>query len=232
VEEVCPPFYAQTMGRPGLAPGIYFRGLMIGYLEGIDSERGIAWRVADSLSLRGFLGLALDEPTPDHSTLSRTRRLIDLETHQRVFTWVLKVLAVQGLIHGKTVGIDATTLEANAAMRSIVRKDTGQGYDAFLKELAQASGIDTPTREDLARIDKSRKNKASNEDWQNPHDPEAKIAKMKDGRTHLAHKDESRRAGRHDPRKRRSGGGGDVAAGRCGGHDHLAGDGGAGLHPP
>lgn len=102
MEEVCQPFYAQTMGRPGLAPGIYFRGLMIGYLEGIDSERGIAWRVADSLSLRSFLGLALDEPTPDHSTLSRTRRLIDLETHQRVFTWVLKVLAVQGLIHGST----------------------------------------------------------------------------------------------------------------------------------
>jgi transposase len=190
VEEVCQTFYARTMGRPGLAPGIYFRCLMIGYLEGIDSERGIAWRVADSLSLRSFLGLALDKDTPDHSTLSRTRRLIDLETHQRVFTWMLKVLAVQGLINGQTVGIDATTLEANAAMRSIVRQDTQQNYQDFLKELAQASGIATPTREDLARIDKSRKNKASNDDWQNPHDPDAKIAKMKDGRTHLAHKAE------------------------------------------
>ena len=190
VEEACAPYYAATMGRPGLAPGVYFRCLLIGYFEGIDSERGIAWRVADSLSLRNFLGLALDEPTPDHSTLSRTRRLIDVEMHQRVFIWVLKVLAVQGLIKGQTVGIDATTLEANAAMRSIVRKDTGASYEQFLQGLAKASGIATPTREDLAKIDKSRKNKASNDDWYNPHDPDAKITQMKDGRTHLAHKDE------------------------------------------
>ena len=190
VEGACQKFYAQEMGRPSLAPGVYFRCLMIGYLEGINSERGIAWRVADSLSLRRYLGIALNEDTPDHSTLSRTRRLIDLETHQRVFTWMLKVLAVRGLVSGKTVGIDATTLEANAALRSIVRKDTGQGYDDFLKALAQASGIDTPTREQLAKIDKSRKNKASNDDWHNPHDPDAKITKMKDGATHLAHKAE------------------------------------------
>jgi transposase len=194
VEEACRPFYARVMGRPSLPPGVYFRCLMVGYFEGLASERGIAWRCADSLSLRLFLGLALDEDMPDHSTLSRTRRLIDLETHQRVFTWVLKVLAVQGLISGKTVGIDATTLEANAAMRSIVRKDNvpgaGQSYEQFLTGLAKASGIDTPTREDLARIDKTRKNKASNDDWQNPHDPDARITKMKDGTTHLAHKDE------------------------------------------
>lgn len=190
VEGVCQEFYAQTMGRPSLAPGVYFRCLMIGYLEGIDSERGIAWRTADSLSLRSFLGIALDQDTPDHSTLSRTRRLIDLETHQRVFTWMLKVLAYRGLIHGKTVGIDATTLEANAALRSLVRKDSGKSYNDFLKDLAQASGIETPTREDLVRIDKSRKNKASNDDWQNPHDPDARITKMKDGATHLAHKAE------------------------------------------
>ena len=190
VEEACREFYAQVMGRPSLAPGTYFRCLLIGYLEGIDSERGIAWRVADSLSLREFLGIPLPQSTPDHSTLSRTRRLIDLEAHQRVFTWVLKVLAVRGLISGKTVGLDATTLEANAAMRSIVRKDGGQSYEQFLQGLAQASGIQTPTREDLARLDKSRKNKASNDDWQNPHDSDAKIAKMKDGSTHLAHKAE------------------------------------------
>ena len=178
------------MGRPGLAPGIYFRCLMVGYFEGIGSERGIAWRCADSLSLRSFLGIALHEDVPDHSTLSRTRRLIDLETHHRVFTWVLKVLAVHGLISGKTAGIDATTLEANAALRSIVRNDTGQGYQEFLTELAKASGIDTPTREDLAKIDKERKNKGSNDQWHNPFDPDAKIAKMKDGTTHLAHKQE------------------------------------------
>jgi transposase len=190
VEQVCQPFYAPVMGRPSLAPSVYFRCLLIGYFEGIDSERGIAWRVADSLSLRRFLGIGLEENTPDHSTLSRTRRLIDLETHQRVFIWVLKLLALRNLLDGKTAGVDATTLEANAALRSIVRKDSGQNYTDFLTELAKASGIETPTREDLARLDKQRKHKASNQDWQNPHDPDARITKMKDGRTHLAHKDE------------------------------------------
>jgi transposase len=163
---------------------------LVGYFEGIDSERGIAWRCADSLSLRSFVGYAIDEPATDHSTISRTRRLIDLETHREVFAWVLKVLADYDLISGKTAGIDATTLEANAAMRSIVRKDTKQNYQEFLAELARASGIDTPTRQDLVRIDKDRKNKASNDDWENPHDPDAKITKMKDGTTHLAHKAE------------------------------------------
>ena len=190
VQEACRVFYAETMGRPGVAPGVYFRCLLIGYLEGIDSERGIAWRAADSLSLRGFLGIPLGEKTPDHSTLSRTRRLMDLETHTRVFTWMLKLLAVQGVIDGKTIGIDATTLEANAAMRSIVRKDSGASYEQYLTKLAQESGIETPTREQLAKLDRKRKNKASNDDWKNPHDPDAKIAKMKDGTTHLAHKAE------------------------------------------
>jgi len=190
IEEACQPFYHQTMGRPSLPPGVYFRCLFVGYFEGLGSERGIAWRCADSLSLRIFLGIGLDQATPDHSTISRTRRLIDLETHRRVFTWVLKVLAKSGLVQGKTLGIDATTLEASAALRALVRNDTGQSYEAFLTELAKASGIDTPTREDLARIDKNRKNKASNDDWHNPHDPDAKIAKMKDASTHLAHKHE------------------------------------------
>jgi len=187
-EGLCAPFYHDSLGRPGLAPGRYFRLLLLGYFEGIDSERGIAWRAADSLSLRAFLGCAPGEPTPDHSTLSRTRRLIDLETHEEVFRWALKVLAGHDLIRGKTVGIDATTLEANAALRSIVRRDTKETYEEFLTRLAKASGIETPTREDLARIDKGRKNKASNKDWEHPHDPDAKVAKMKDGTTHLAHK--------------------------------------------
>jgi transposase len=190
VEERCRPFYADRMGRPSLAPGRYFRLLLIGYFEGIDSERGIAWRCSDSLSLRAFVGYAMDEQATDHSTISRTRRLIDLETHRAVFAWVLKVLADYGLVSGRTVGVDATTLEANAAMRSIVRNDTKQNYQEFLAGLAKASGIETPTREDLVRIDKTRKNKASNDDWHNPHDPDAKIAKMKDGSTHLAHKAE------------------------------------------
>jgi transposase len=188
-EELCAKFYADE-GRPGIPPGVYFRCLLLGYFEGIDSERGIDWRCNDSNSLKVFLGVPYNKPAPDHSTLSRTRRLIDLETHGEVFRYVLKILANHGLIDGKTVGVDSTTLEANAAMRSIVRRDTGEGYQEFLAKLAKESGIETPTREDLAKIDKKRKNKASNEDWVNPHEPDAKITKMKDGTTHLAHKAE------------------------------------------
>jgi transposase len=190
VEAECARFYAATMGRPSLMPGRYFRLLLIGYFEGIDGERGIAWRAADSLALRSFLGLRLDEMAPDHSTISRTRRLIEVETHQAVFDWVLTRLAESGLLKGTTIGVDATTLEANAAMRSIVRRDTGEGYQEFLTRLAQESGIQTPTREQLARLDRKRARKGSNQDWVNPHDPDARITKMKDGRTHLAHKAE------------------------------------------
>jgi transposase len=189
VEGLCQRFYADE-GRPGLPPGRYFRLLLIGYFEGLDAERAIAWRAADSFALREFLGLALPEAPPDHSTISRTRRLIDLETHAAVFTWMLQRLADAGLVKGKTVGIDATTLEANAALRSIVRRDTGERYQDFLTKLAQASGIETPTRAELARLDRKRKKKGSNDDWTHPHDPDAKITKMKDGRTHLAHKAE------------------------------------------
>ena len=190
VEEECGRFYHLSLGRPGLAPGVYFRCLLVGYFEGIHSERGIAWRAADSLSLREFLGLGVRQAPPDHSTISRTRRLIDVETHRAVFQWVLQRLAQQGLLKGKTLGVDSTTLEANAALRSIVRRDTGQTYEAYLTELAKASGIETPTREDLARIDRKRPKKGSNDDWVHPDDPDAQITKMKDGSTHLAHKQE------------------------------------------
>lgn len=190
VEKTCRRFYASVMGRPSLTPGCYFRLLLLGYFEGIDSERGIAWRATDSLAVRSFLGLAVHDAPPDHSTISRTRRLIDLETHRTVFTWVQQRLVDAGLLHGKTIAIDATTLEANAAMRSIVRRDTGESYQAFLTRLAQASGIETPTRDELARLDRKRKKKTSNKDWTNPFDPDAKVTKMKDGRTHLAHKAE------------------------------------------
>jgi transposase len=178
------------MGRPSLPPGRYFRLLLVGYFEGLDSERGIAWRAADSLAVRTFLGLGLEEASPDHSTISRTRRLIDVETHRAVFTWVQERLVEAKLLRGHTVGIDATTLEANAAMRSIVRRDTGEGYVAFLTKLAEASGIKTPTREALARFDRKRKKKGANKEWTSPSDPDARITKMKDGRTHLAHKAE------------------------------------------
>jgi transposase len=188
VEERCARFYAPKMGRPSMAPGVYFRLLMVGYFEGISSEREIAWRCADSRSLSSFLGYGPTEVTPTHVTLSKTRRLLDLETHREVFGWVLSVLGQRGLLKGRTVAIDATTLEANAAMRSLVRKDDGRTYDAFLDDLAKASGIETPTREDRAKLDKKRKKKGSNDDWTHPGDPDARVTKMKDGRTHLAHK--------------------------------------------
>ncbi len=191
VEALCRKFYKKSpYGRPSITPGVYFRSLLIGYFEGLDSERGIAWRAADSLSLRKFLGYALDEETPDHSTISRTRRLYWLETHKAVFRWVIGILSREGLIQGQTIAIDATTLEANAAMKNIVRRDNGQSYNDYLKGLAKVAGIENPTREQLARLDRKRKKKGSNEEWKSPADPDARITKMKDGRTHLAHKAE------------------------------------------
>ncbi len=188
VEDRCARFYSESLGRPSIPPGVYFRMLLVGFFEGLDSERGIAWRCADSMSLRGFLGYGTTERTPDHSSLSVIRQRFDLETHEEVFGWVLGLLADQKLLKGRTVGVDGSTLEANAAMRSIVRRDTGASYDDFLTDLAKESGIETPTREDLARLDRKRPKKTSNKDWRSPSDPDAKITKMKDGRTHLAHK--------------------------------------------
>lgn len=190
VEHLCKRYYRGSRGRPSIAPGVYFRMLLVGYFEGLDSERAIAWRVADSLSLRKFIGYSLDEQTPDHSTVSRTRRLYWLSTHQAVFGWVLKVLADEGLVGGGTISIDATTLEANAAMRSIVRRDSGERYEAYVRGLAEAEGLEELTREQLARFDRKRKKKAANREWKSPHDPDARITRMKDGRTHLAHKAE------------------------------------------
>jgi transposase len=190
-EQQCAPFYARKRGRPSLPPGRYFRMHLIGYFEGIDSERGLEWRCADSLSLREFLRLGTIEPVPDHSWLSKTRSRLPLEVHEAVFTWVLERLAEHGLLRGERIGIDASTMEANAALRAIVRRGTGEGYHEMLVRLAQESGIATPTAEDLIRLDRQRKGKRlSNRDWTSPNDPEARIAKLKDGRTHLAYKPE------------------------------------------
>ncbi len=188
-ERQCGQFYHAKLGRPSLAPGVYFRLLLIGFFEGIGSERGIAWRVADSLSLRRFLKYGLNEATPDHVTISRTRRLLDEATHQAVFTFVLTEVARRGMLKGKTIGIDATTLEANAAMRAIVRRDTSENYMEYLRRLAKEAGIER-SDEELRRADRKRKKKASNDDWVNPHDPDAEVTKMKDGATHLAYKAE------------------------------------------
>ena len=189
VEDLCEPYYKEG-GRPSIPPGVYFRMLLIGYFEGVGSERGIEWRCADSLSLREFLGVRLEKRVPDHSSLSRIRQRLSLEVQIEVFQFVLKVLAEEKLLSGQTLAIDATTLEANAAMRSIVRRQTGEGYQEFLTSLARESGLETPTKADLAKLDRRRKGKASNDDWQSPSDPDSGITKMKDGRTHLGHKAE------------------------------------------
>jgi len=190
-EKSCAGFYHQKLGRPSLPPGQYFRIMMIGFFEGLDSERGIAWRLADSLTLRQFLSIGLDEKTPDHVTISRTRRLIQAATHQRIFSFVLEQLAQAGLVKGKTIGVDSTTLEANAAMKSIVRRDTGESYMGYLKRLAEAEGLDTQDAAALLRMDRKRKKKTSNEEWKSPSDEEAEITKLKDGRTALAFKAEN-----------------------------------------
>lgn len=191
VEGLCAPHYAERRGRPSLPPGRYFRMLLVGYFEGIDSERGLEWRCADSLSLREFLRLGERDPVPDHSWLSRTRGRLPIELHDQVFTWVLQRLAEHGLIKGERIGLDASTMEANAALRTIVRRDSGESHRTMLTRMAVESGIETPTAEDLIRLDRQRKGKTlSNADWQSPTDPDAKIAKLKDGRTHLAYKPE------------------------------------------
>ena len=191
VEEVCKPYYAPRMGAPSLPPGRYFRMHMVGYFEGIDSERGIVWRCADSFSLRDFLRLSNRDKIPDHSWLSRTRSRLPHEAHEKVFGFVLKLVAEHGLVKGERIGVDGSTMEANAALRTIVRRDNGESYRDMLTRMATESGIATPSAEDLARFDRKRKGKTlSNADWKSPTDPEAKIAKMKDGVTHLAYKPE------------------------------------------
>jgi transposase len=190
-EKECAPYYASRRGRPSIPPGRYFRMHLVGYFEGIDSERGLEWRCADSLSLREFLRLGTTEPVPDHSWLSKTRSRLPLEVHEAVFAWVLRRLAEHGLIKGDRIGVDASTMEANAALRAIVRREDGEGYRAMLERLAKESGIATPTAEDLVRLDRKRKGKRlSNAEWASPTDPEARIAKLKDGRTRLAYKPE------------------------------------------
>ena len=189
-EGLCAPYYVEGKGRPGIPPGTYFRMHLAGYFEGLESERLICWRVSDSLALRPFLGYDLTQSTPDHSTLSRIRQRLPVEVHLEVFTWILQVLSKADLLKGKTLAVDATTLEANAALRSLCRRDSGLPYEAYLTELANESDIETPTREELTKGDKKRKKTTSNDDWEHPHDPDAKVTKMKDKRTHLAHKAE------------------------------------------
>jgi transposase len=190
VEDLCEPHYADGVGRPGIPPGVYFRMLLAGYFEGIGAQRAIAWRCSDSLSLRAFLGLGPTEASPDHSSLTVIRQRLPFEVHEQVFTWVLAIAHQKKLLKGKTIAVDATTLEANAAMKSIVRKATGEDWKAYVKRLAEEAGLENPTEEDLRRFDKKRPKKVSNKEWESRTDPDSRIAKMKDGRTHLAYKAE------------------------------------------
>jgi len=190
VEALCRPHYADGVGRESIPPGTYFRMLFVGYFEALDSQRAIAWRCSDSFSLRAFLGIPLTEATPDHSSLTVIRQRLPLAVHEQVFSFVLRVAQEKKLLGGKTVAVDATTLEANAAMRTIVRKDTGDDWKTYVKGLMAEQGIENPTDEEVRRFDKKRKKKVSNKEWESPTDPDSRITKMKDSRTHLAYKAE------------------------------------------
>ena len=192
VEQLCEPYYADNVGRPGLPPGVYFRMVFIGYFEGLDSQRGIAWRCADSLSMKEFLGFSAYEKSPDHSSMSRTHQRLPLEVFLEVFSFVLSMAEVHKLLKGKTLAVDSTVLEANAAMKTIVRKDSGDDWKEYLGKLyEEETGEDNPTDEELRRFDRKRKDKkVSNQEWESSTDPDARIARMKDGRTHLAYKAE------------------------------------------
>ena len=196
IESLCEPHYCAGQGRPSVPPGVYFRMLLVGYFEGINSPRGIAWRCSDSLLLREFLGLPLGQDSPDHSSLSYIRQRLPLEVHPAMFVWVLALLERKKLLQGKTVGVDSTTLEADAAMKSIVRRDTGEDWKEYLTRLMKEEGLldegdDPPSDDERRKFDKSRQDKkVSNDAWMSPTDPDARIAKMKDGTTHLAYKAE------------------------------------------
>src|SRR5262249_38279060 len=165
-EDLCRPYYADGVGRPGIPPGTYFRMLLVGYFEGLDSQRAIAWRCSDSRSLRDFLGYLPTQATPDHSSLTRVRQRLPEVTHEEVFAWVLRLADANGLLHAKTVGVDSTFLEANAAMKAIRRRDTGDDWKAYLRRLAAEAGVEDPSDEDLRRFDRQRKGKkVSNEEW-------------------------------------------------------------------
>ena len=192
IEELCAPFYDEEAGRPGIAPGVYFRMLLIGYFEGLSAQRAIAWKCSDSLSVREFLGLQVSEAAPDHSSLTRIRKRLPLEVHAQAFTIMLEIARAKGVLKGKTIAVDSTTLEANAAMKSMVNRVSGEDWMAYLRRLAKAEGLEDPTDEELRRFDRRRKGKkVSNEEWKSATDSDARIAKMKDGRTHFAYKAEN-----------------------------------------
>jgi transposase len=190
VEDLCAAHYAQDLGRPSIPPGVYFRMLFVGYFEGLDSQRAIAWRCADSLSLRSFLRVDLTKGTPDHSSMTNTRKRLPEEVFWQVFAFVLQVAVQHQLLKGKTIAVDSTTLEANAAMKSLVHRVTNEDWKTYVRGLMKAEGIDDPSDEEVRRFDRKRKKKTSNKEWKSSTDPDSRVTKMKDGRTHLAYKAE------------------------------------------
>ena len=190
VEDRCRELYAKSLGRPSIPPGLYFRMLFVGFFEGIDSQRGIAWRCSDSLSIREFIGLGVADRAPDHSSLTVIRQRLPLAVYEGVFAFVLGMVESEGLLDGRTVSVDSTQLEANAAMKSIVRRASGESWRTYVKRLAVEDGEVDPDDDDARRLDRKRKKSVSNADWKSPTDGDSRIARMKDGRTRLAYKAE------------------------------------------
>ena len=193
VREICRPLYAdcEKGGRPGIDPAVYFKMLMIGFFENLPSERSIASRCADSLSLRAFLGYGWDESTPDHSSLSVIRSRLGLEIFQQALELVLIGLYEYGLLKGRHLGIDSSIIEANASLRELQHRNTEEAYWEYVKRLAAAAGIDPDDTKAVRRFDKKRPGrKTSNKDWVNPHDPEAKVGRTKDGACDMVYKPE------------------------------------------
>jgi len=188
LEERCADLYRDG-GRPSIPPGVYFRMLLVGYFEGLTSQREIAWRCGDSLSLRRFLGLGLTDRAPDHSSLTRIRQRIPAEIDTWVHRKVLGLAAAKKLIGGRTVGVDSTVIAANAAMKSMARREDGSDWETYVRKLAEEAGVEIKSEEDLRRFDRKRRGKrVSNDDWTSPTDADAKIARMKDGTTKFAYK--------------------------------------------
>lgn len=194
VRALCEPFYCtdeSVGGRPGIDPEVYFKMLLVGFFEDISSERGIATRCGDSLSIRQFLHYSLTETTPHHSSFTRIRQRLDDSVYDDVFGLILAALKEQNLLKGKNIAIDASTIEANASLKSLEHRMTGEAYRQYVKRLAKEAGVDTDDPAAVSRFDKKRPGrKTSNKDWQNPHDPDAKIGPTKRGSMRMIYKPE------------------------------------------
>ena len=192
VRQICAPAYKQTnLGRPGIDPVVYLKMIMVGFFEDLPSERAIAARCADSIAIRRFLNYELDENTPDHSSLTIIRQRLGLEIYQKVFTLCLRALQEHGLLRGKHLGIDSSVMEANASLRALVNRNTAEQYWDYVKRLAAEQGIDPEDAAAVRKFDRQRPGKGSNQDWENPHDPDAKIGPRKHGGTDMIYKPET-----------------------------------------